>query len=392
MQVAKKILLKPTPEQENLFWRSAGTARWAYNYFLSENFNLYAEYLKNNKMGVKYKNGIEIQKYINNELKPTTHTWLKEVGSQVMKQGIINAEKAMQRWFKGISEKPKFKSKKKSKISFYVNYASLKKVQGGFKGEKIGFVRTAEELPKIPQGKKYSNPYISFDGKHWFLSISYGIPQIDCDLTDKSIGIDLGVKDLAICSNNKVYKNINKTKRVKQLKKKLKRAERKLSRKYLKNTKSYTKDRKPIYSKPLYECKNINKQIGEIRCLYKKLTDIRTNYIHQTTTEIVKTKPSRVVMEDLNVRGMMKNKHLVKAIQEQCFYEFIRQMKYKCEKYGIEFVQVGRFYPSSKKCSCCGNIKKDLKLSDRTYICSECGLVIDRDFNASINLANYQSV
>ena len=391
MQLAKKILLKPTPEQENLFWRSAGTARWAYNYFLSENFNLYAEYLKNNKMGVKYKNGIEIQKYINNELKPTTHTWLKEVGSQVMKQGIINAEKAMQRWFKGISGKPKFKSKKKSKISFYVNYASLKKVQGGFKGEKIGFVRTAEELPKIPQGKKYSNPYISFDGKHWFLSISYEIPQIDCDLTDKSIGIDLGVKDLAICSNNKVYKNINKTKRVKQLKKKLKRAERKLSRKYLKNTKSYTKDRKPIYSRPLYECKNINKQIGEIRCLYKKLTDIRTNYIHQTTTEIVKTKPSRVVMEDLNVRGMMKNKHLAKAIQEQCFYEFIRQMKYKCEKYGIEFVQVDRFYPSSKKCSCCGNIKKDLKLSDRTYICSECGLVIDRDYNASINLANYKS-
>ena len=391
MQLAKKILLKPTPEQENLFWRSAGTARWAYNYFLSENFNLYAEYLKNNKMGVKYKNGIEIQKYINNELKPTTHTWLKEVGSQVMKQGIINAEKAMQRWFKGISGKPKFKSKKKSKISFYVNYASLKKVQGGFKGEKIGFVRTAEELPKIPQGKKYSNPYISFDGKHWFLSISYEIPQIDCDLTDKSIGIDLGVKDLAICSNNKVYKNINKTKRVKQLKKKLKRAERKLSRKYLKNTKSYTKDRKPIYSRPLYECKNINKQIGEIRCLYKKLTDIRTNYIHQTTTEIVKTKPSRVVMEDLNVRGMMKNKHLAKAIQEQCFYEFIRQMKYKCEKYGIEFVQADRFYPSSKKCSYCGNIKKDLELSDRTYICSECGLVIDRDYNASINLANYKS-
>lgn len=391
MQAAKKILLKPTPEQENLFWRSAGTARWAYNYFLSENFNLYAEYLKNNKMGVKYKNGIEIQKYINNELKPTTHTWLKEVGSQVMKQGVINAEKAMQRWFKGINGKPRFKSKKKSKISFYVNYATLKKVKGGFKGEKIGFVRTAEELPKIPQGKKYSNPYISYDGKHWFLSISYEIPQIDCDLTDKSIGIDLGVKDLAICSNNKVYKNINKTKRVKQLKKKLKRAERKLSRKYLKNTKGYTKDRKPIYSRPLYECKNINKQIGEIRCLYKKLTDIRTNYIHQTTTEIVKTKPSRVVMEDLNVRGMMKNKHLAKAIQEQCFYEFIRQMKYKCEKYGIEFVQVDRFYPSSKKCSCCGNIKKDLKLSDRTYICSECGLVIDRDYNSSINLANYKS-
>lgn len=391
MQIGKKILLKPTPEQENLFWKSAGTARWAYNYFLSENFNLYAEYLKNNKTGVRYKNGIEIQKYINNELKPTTHTWLKEVGSQVMKQGIINAEKAMQRWFKGISGKPRFKSKKKSKISFYVNYATLKKVQGGFKGEKIGFVKTAEELPKIPQGKKYSNPYISYDGKHWFLSISYEIPQIACDLTDKSIGIDLGVKDLAICSNNKVYKNINKIKRVKQLKKKLKRAERKLSRKYLKNTKGYTKDRKPIYSRPLYECKNINKQIGEIRCLYKKLTDIRTNYIHQTTTEIVKTKPLRVVMEDLNVRGMMKNKHLAKAIQEQCFYEFIRQMKYKCEKYGIEFVQVDRFYPSSKKCSCCGNIKKDLKLSDRTYICSECGLVIDRDYNSSINLANYKS-
>ena len=190
---------------------------------------------------------------------------------------------------------------------------------------------------------------------------------------------------MAVVSNHygnryKFYKNINKTKIVKRLKKRFKREQRKFSRKLLK-----AKEAK----RNLYDCKNLDKQKKKVNLIYKKLNNIRQNYLHQVTTEIVKTKPSRVVMENLNVSGMMKNKHLSKAVQEQKWYEFRRMMEYKCDRYGVEIVFVDRFYPSSKTCSCCGHIKHDLKLKDRKYVCSECGLVIDRDLNASINLANY---
>lgn len=386
-----KIRLKPTPEQEILFWKSVGTARWAYNYFLAENERNYKAY-QNGETDKKYLSEGDVRKYINNVLKPTTHIWLKDVGSNVMKQAVKDADTALKRFFKGLSGYPKFKSKHKSKPSFYVNYENLIWKPNGFKGEKIGYIRTIQPLPKLKDKEKYSNPRISYDGKYWYLSVGYNVDCVQQELTNEVVGIDLGIKDLAVCSNGKVYKNINKTKRVKQLKRKLKREQRKLSRKLTANTKSYTQNRKPVYNKPLKECSNIQKQNAKIRLIYKKLSDIRKNYLHQTTTEIVKTKPFRVVMEDLNVSGMMKNKHLSKAIAEQDFYEFIRQMKYKCEWNGIEFIQVDRFYPSSKTCSNCGCIKHDLKLSDRIYKCPECGMVIDRDLNAAINLANYQSV
>jgi putative transposase len=154
----------------------------------------------------------------------------------------------------------------------------------------------------------------------------------------------------------------------------------------------YKGKRVPIYERPLLDCRNIQKQKQVIKLLYRKLNNIRTNHIHQTTTEIVKTKPSRIVMETLNITGMMKNKHLAKAIAEQKMYEFKRQIQYKSELYGIELVEVPMFYPSSKICSNCGCIKSDLKLSDRTYICSDCGMVLGRDLNAAINLVNYRSI
>ena len=177
-----------------------------------------------------------------------------------------------------------------------------------------------------------------------------------------------------------IFKNINKTRVIKALEKKLRRLQRKVSKKYELNKegRSYIKT------------SNIIKLEKRIKKLHRKLANIRQDYIHKSTTSIVKTKPCRVVMEDLNISGMMKNRHLSKAIAQQKLYEFIRQIKYKCELNGIEFIQVDRYYPSSKICSCCRNIKKDLKLSDRTYICQKCGLIIDRDFNASINLANYR--
>lgn len=385
-----KIRIIPTEEQVQLFWKSAGVARWAYNYFLSENERIYKEYIKNNKTGKRFISEGEIRKYINNVLKKTTHSWLNEVGSNVMKQGVKDANLALKRYFKGISGKPKYKSRHKSKPSFYVNYESLKRKNNGFQGERIGFVKTTQPLPKLKPNEKYSNPRISYDGENWSISIGYNVENNTYDLTEESIGIDLGIKELAVCSNGKIYGNINKTKRVKQLEKRLKREQRKLSRKLLKNTKYHTQKRRPIYERPLQECSNIQKQKSKIKHIYKQLSDIRNNYLHQTTTEIVKTKPFRVVMENLSVTGMMKNKYLSKSIAEQNFYEFIRQMKYKCEFNGITFIQVDKFYPSSKICSCCGNIKKDLKLSDRTYHCENCGLTIDRDYNASINLANYK--
>ena len=388
MHRAVKIRLLPTREQEILFWKSAGTARWAYNYFLDANEQAYRE-------GRRITEG-EVRKYINNVLKKTTHKWLKEVGSNVMKQGVKDAALALQRYIKGIAGKPRFKSRRKSKISFYVNYESLKREKNGFHGEKIGFVKTAAALPKADKGRHYANPRISFDGKYWYLSVGYEIQPVQTELTGESIGIDLGVKELAVVSNQdasriKFYKNINKSAKVRRLEKTLKRAQRKASRKLEANTKSRDKNRRPIWKRPLRECRNIQRQNKIIQLLHKKLTDIRTNYLHQTTAEIVKAKPSQIVMEDLNVKGMMKNKHLAEAVAKQKFYEFKRQIQYKAELYGIKVVEAGRFYASSKTCSHCGHIKKDLKLSDRTYTCPVCGIKLDRDLNAAINLANYKT-
>lgn len=388
MYIATRIKLNPTKEQECLFWKSAGTARWTYNFFLAESERHYAEYL-NGKHEKKTIKESDVRKYINNVLKKTTHQWLKEVGSNVMKQAVKDADKARKRWFDGVSGKPKFKSKRKSKVSFYVNYESLKRTKEGFRGEKIGVVKTYQPLPKLPKGENYSNPRISYDGRNWFLSVGYEIEYEKIELTDESLGIDVGIKELAVCSDGSFKKNINKTKEVRRLERKLKREQKKLSRKIQANIVAHTKNRKPIYQTPLKNMKNIQKQNDKIRMIYKRLTNIRRNHLHQSSNEIVKTKPSRIVMETLNIKGMMKNKHVSKAIAKQCLHEFKRQIQYKCEKYGIEFVEADKWYPSSKLCSCCGSIKKDLKLSDRVFKCP-CGHEMDRDLNAAHNLANYQ--
>ena len=388
-----KIRLLPTKEQEILFWKSVGVARWSYNYFLSESYRVYQEWLEDNSKP-KHISELEVRKYINNVLKKTTHTWLKEVGSNVMKQGVKDANIALQNFFKHGKGYPKFKSKKRSKPSFYVNYESLRRTQNGFHGEKIGVVKTRESLPKICKSQKYHSPRISFDGRFWYLSVGYEVDRVDTKLSDNRLGIDLGIKELAVVSNQngteiKKYHNINKTYEVKRLERKLKREQRKFSRKILINTSYCDNKNRPKYKKDLDLCKNIQKQKHIIQGLYNRLLNIRTNYLHQTTTEIVKTKPFQIVLEDLNVSDMMKNRHLSRSIMIQKLYEFRRQIEYKAELYGIEVLIADRFYPSSKTCSCCGNVKKDLKLSDRVYRCDCCGNIIDRDINASINLANY---
>ena len=289
MLMGKQIRLLPTPEQEILFRKSAGVARWAYNFFLDEVKRVYKEYMNNGQTGKKSISGGEVRKYINNELKPTTHKWLSEVSCNVMKQGVKGEEEAWDKYFKGLADKPVKKKKHKSDMKFYVNYESLRRMNGGFHGEKLGFVRTAEPLPKLPKGTKYSNPRIHFDGKYWYLSVAYEVPEIECEHTDESLGIDLGVKDLAICSNKKVYKNINKTKRVKNIEKKKKRAQRKLSRKVEANISGYYTNeeghRCPIYKRNFNECKNFQKQKRKVRLIVE-----RTIFIKFRIALLVKTK------------------------------------------------------------------------------------------------------
>ena len=372
MKKSLKIRLLPTEQQELLMLKSIGCSRFAYNWALNRCNELYEQ-------GIKY-NMSNIRKEFTQLKKQEEFKWLNEVSNTTMVEAMRNLDKAFKTFFKTKKGYPKFKSKRKSKQSFYVRYDNLYFKKGICNIEKVGKIKfkTNYNIPNC----KYSNPYCSYDGKYWYLSFGVEVEENQTTLNkDLSIGIDLGIKDLAIVNClDKPIRNINKTKRVKVLKKRLRRLQRQVSRKYEANKQG----------NKFVKTNNIIKLEKQIKLLHRKLSNIRNNHIHQATNKIIKLKPYRVVMEDLNVKGMMKNKHLSEKISEQCFYEFIRQMKYKCEFNGIQFVQADRFYPSSKTCSCCGNIKNDLKLKDRIYKCDKCGLVIDRDKNASINLGNYE--
>lgn len=368
MIISKKIRLKPTKEQETQLWKSIGTARWVYNWTLERQ-------QENYKNGGKFIYDNQLRKEITQLKKQEDYKWLGDVSNNVAKQAVKDACNAYKRFFKCQSNAPKFKSRRRSNKSFYNDTAKLKVKNKSVLIEKIGWVKTSEQLP---MDIKYLNPRVSYDNKYWYLSVSYEQEFTQPELTDEVIGIDLGIKTLAVCSNGMEFKNINKTAKVKKIEKRLRRLQRSASRKYEKNKEG---------NRYVKTC-NIIKIEKQIQLLHRRLSNIRNNHLHQTTNAIVRTKPSKVVMEDLNVKGMMKNRNLAKAISQQKFYEFKRQIEYKCEKYGIEFIQVGRFFPSSKLCSNCGQIKKNLKLSDRRYHC-DCGLHIDRDLNASLNLANY---
>lgn len=355
-------------------FKSCGVARFAYNWGLSKWEEMYKQGLKTNKYTIK--------KEFNNTIKKSDEfKWLYEVGSSVTVQAFDDLSRAYVNFFNGINKKPKFKTKKHSKKSFYVRYDRMYLRNNTVNIEKVGRVKYTTNL-KIPKLNKYINPRCSFDGMYWYLSFGFEQDENKVELNKElSVGIDLGVKDLAIVNClDKPIKNINKSNEVIRLKKKIKRLQRQVSRKYEMNKKC----------QKLVKTNNIIKLEQQIKLIHRRLTNIRTNHIHQATNSIVKLYPYRVVMEDLNIIGMMKNKYLATAIQEQKMFEFIRQMKHKCEINGIEFIQVDRFYPSSKLCSCCGFKKDNLKLSDRIYECNNCGTVIDRDKNASINLGNYK--
>jgi putative transposase len=370
-----KFRIFPTKEQEILMRKSVGITRFAYNWGLAkqeENFKNGGKFIPCRKLRDEF---VALKK-------EEEYKWLKEVSSNAIKQAFDDLDTAYKNFFAKRSGKPNFKSKKKSKHSFYVRYDALKIKENTINLEKIGRVKfkTNKEIPILD---KYMNPRASFDGKYWYLSFGFEHQEQGFELNDFSVGIDLGIKDLAIASNiEKPIKNINKTKAVRKLKKKLRRLQRQVSRKYEMNKQG----------EKFIKTKNISKLEMKIKLVHRKLNNTRLNHIHQATAMIVKTKPSRVVMEHLNIKGMMKNKHLSKAIQEQKWFEFKQQMEYKCKFYGIEFLVVDRWFPSSKMCSCCGNVKKTLKVSERTYRCEECGLVEDRDKNASYNLANFELI
>lgn len=364
-----KIRLLPTLEQETLIRKSIGVSRFIYNWWLDKQLN-----------SNKFISDNELRKELTKLKRTDSYHWLNEVGCNVIKQSAKDLCNAYKRFFNKLSSKPRFK-KKGVHNSFYINYETMKKTKNGVRCEKIGDVKTSERLPKLISGGHYMNPHMIFDGKYYYITFGVEINiKLKENTSSKIIGIDLGIKSFAVCSDGTVYKNINKTHTVKKLNKKLRRLQQCISKKYLKNK----------VGNKFIETTNIIKLEHKIKLIHRRIKNIRENYIHQITANLVKTKPSRVVIEDLNIKGMLKNKHLSKAIAEQCFHKFVSTLGYKCDWNNIELLKADRFYPSSKKCSCCGSVKKDLKLRDRTYKCSSCGLVIDRDFNASLNLANYK--
>ena len=375
-------MLIPNNKQETKLFQYANTARFAYNWALGRE-------QENYKNGGKFISDGDLRKEFTQLKKTDEYAWLNNISNNVTKQAIKDACEAYRDFFKGYTKFPRFKSKKHSVPKFYQDNVKIQftdthvKVEGFAiskkkNKQKLNWIRLAE-YGRIPtENVKYMNPRFKYDGLNWYITVGIEYEDSTTLPLNEGIGIDLGIKDLAICSDGSTYKNINKAQKIKKLEKRKRRLQRSISRKYEKNKKgeSYCKT------------SNIIKSEKELLKLNHRLTNIRQNYLHQTTTEIVKTKPSYIVLEDLNVKGMMKNRHLSKAVQQQCFREFRRQIEYKSAWTNIQVIIADRFFPSSKLCSCCENIKKDLKLSDRIYKC-ECGNVIDRDYQASLNLKRY---
>ena len=384
MQRAYRVEIKPTKKQIQKINQSIGICRWLYNEYISVNNQLYAQF-KEGFIDKKqaFMSANDFDKHINNEVKVLeSYSWINNCGSKARKKAIQNAETAYKRFFKGQSKFPRFKKKNKSDVKLYFP----KNNKGDWKVDRhrimiptLKNVRL-KEYGYIPVGAKVISGTVSKKANRYYVSVIIDKENTPQENINQGIGIDLGIKDFAVCSNkNKPYKNINKTQKVKKLEKKLLREQKRLSRKY-ESLKIRNKKEKGEATR-----QNIQKQIVKVQILHQRLTNIRTDYINKVVSSVVRNKPQFIAIEDLNVKGMMKNKHLSKAVAQQKFYEFRNKLTNKCHALGIELRIVDRFYPSSKLCHRCGSIKKDLKLKDRTYKC-ECGYIEDRDYNASLNL------
>lgn len=382
-----KTEINPTPEQKQIINRTIGVCRYVYNFYLAHNREIY-------ETEKRFVSAMDFSKWLNNEFIPNNPEfhWLKDVSSKSVQKSIMNAERAFKNFFKGKSRFPKFKKKAKSDVKMYFVKVNAKAIiqceRHRIKIPTLGWTRLKEKgyIPINPNTHIIKSGAISYKAGRYYVSILVEEQEQERPvLNNFGIGIDLGVKDFAICSNGKVYKNINKSSRIRKLEKKLKREQRSLSRKY-ESCKKFNNDPKGDTTR-----QNIQKQKLKVQELHQRLDNIRTNYINNVTSELVKTKPMWITIEDLNISGMMKNRHLSKAIAQQKFFEFRTKLLSKCKENGIELRIVNRFYPSSKTCHCCGCVKSDLKLSDRIYHCDECGYTEDRDYNASLNLRDCQT-
>ena len=370
-----KTEINPTEEQKARIRKTIGTCRYVYNFYLGHNKALHDN-------GEKFMTGKSFSLWLNNEYIPNNpdKTWIREVYSKAVKKSIEDGCTAFTRFFKHQSDFPKFKKKGKSDVKMYFVRNNPKDCQcerHRLKIPTLGWVRIKEKgyIPTTKDGYMIRSGTASVKAGRFYVSVLVELPDVNINNNlNEGIGIDLGLKDFAIVSNGKTYKNINKSTRIKKLEKQLIREQRSLSRKYENLKKGESTQRA-----------NIQKQKLKVQKLHHKMDNIRTDYINKTIAEIVKTKPSYITIEDLNVKGMMKNRCLSKAVASQKFYEFRARLKAKCDENGIELRIVDRFYPSSKICHHCGSVKKNLKLSDRIYRC-ECGYVADRDFNAALNL------
>ena len=376
MYKAIKIELNLTVAQKIQVCKTIGTERFIYNEYIKYNQEQY-------ELGNKFVSAFEFSKYINNVYLPSNpdKKWIKDVSSKSVSKAMFYGEKAFKNFFKGLSGFPVFKKKGKNELGAYFvkdNKKDFEFYRHKIKIPTLKFVRV-KEYGYIPKNANIKSGTISKIADRYFLSLVIEVDDIvkTENTNTKGLGIDLGIKDTAICSNGMVFKNINKTKKVKKIKKKIKREQRKMSKSV-----EYSKSNKI----KLKECKNFNKKKLKVQRLFYKLNCIRDDYNNKMVDEITRTKLKYITIEDLKVSNMMKNKHLSKAIQEQNFYAIRTKLINKCKERNIELRLVDTFYPSSKTCSCCGEIKKDLKLNDRIYKCCNCGLEIDRDYNASINL------
>nr|AUO31809.1 transposase [Paeniclostridium sordellii] len=380
MKRAYKIEINPTDEQKSKIHRTIGVSRFIYNFYIAHNKEVYE------KEG-KFVSGIDFSKWLNNEYIPNNQDkkWIKEVSSKATKQAIMNGDKAFKDFFKRTKGFPKFKKRKNQDVKAYFpknNKTDWTLERHRVKIPTLGWIRF-KEFGYIPTNSVVKSGTVSQKSNRYYVSILVEEDDIQVSKPiNEGIGIDVGIKDFAICSDGVKFKNINKTSTVKKVEKKLKREQRKLSRKY-----ESLKIRNKNIEEGRATRQNIQKQVVKVQKLHQRLTNIRTDYINKTISSIMKQKPSYITIEDLAVANMMKNKHLSKAIASQKFFEFKTKLVSKCKQNDVELRVVDRFYPSSKTCSSCGKIKKDLKLSDRVYKCS-CGLNIDRDLNASINLKN----
>ena len=383
MVLTYKVRLEPNNKQAGKFRQFAGAARHTYNWALEREKEAY-------ELGKGFISDIDLCRLFTKH--KAENDWLYTISNDVTKQAIKDACLAYKRFFKKQSDFPKFKSRKKSRLSFYQDGFKVKATDTHIKLEKISestrknkrklnWVKLSEK-GRIPIVETYQNPRVTFDGIHWHISVSVEASEKPAEPKGDGIGIDLDIKNLAVCSDGHTYKNLNKTDKVRKIEKQKRRKQREISRKYLLNKQG----------NDYVKTKNIEK--AELKLLKKshKLTNIRNNYLHKVTTDIVKREPSFIVIEDLNVTGMLKNKHLSKSVREQNFYKFREVLTYKAERAGIKLVIADKFYPSSKTCSQCGAVKQDLKLKDRTFKCNCCGLEIDRDLNASLNLCRYGTV